>query len=260
MMAATTTITSDWLTCPKPNPNASVRLFCFPYAGGRAALFRPWIDGLPSNVELHAIELPSRGRRMREPPMTRIEPLVRAIAGAIQPYLDKPFCFFGHSMGALTSFELARLLRRENKPQPSHLFVSGATAPQIPDAHPVTFDLPEPEFLAILRRIGGTPHEVLENNELLQLMLPTLRADFELLQMYKYAHEPPLACPITAFGGLQDKEVDREALEGWREQTASTFTLRNFPGDHFFLHSDRPRLLWALSQDLDALITRRRTQ
>ena len=233
-----------------------MRLFCFPYAGGRASVFRTWPDELPAEVEFYAIELPSRGRRITEPPITRMEPLVRSIAGAIAPLLDKPFCFFGHSMGALTSFELARLLRREGRALPSHLFVSGATAPQIKDANPVAFDLPEPEFVDRLRRLNGTPVEVLEHEELLQLMLPTLRADFELLQFYEYVEEPPFSFPITAFGGLQDEEVSREDLEGWRVQTASTFILRNFPGDHFFLHSERSRLLWAMSQELIPLVSR----
>ncbi|HKU73641.1 MAG TPA: alpha/beta fold hydrolase [Pyrinomonadaceae bacterium] len=258
MTTSLATPTSNWLTCPKPNPRASMRLFCFPYAGGRAAVFRTWPDELPAEIEFYAIELPSRGRRIREAPITRIEPMVRGIADAIGPLLDKPFCFFGHSMGALTGFELARLLRREGRPQPSHLFVSGATAPQIEDAHPVNYDLPEPEFVDVLRRLNGTPSEVLENEELLQLMLPTLRADFELLQVYKYEDEPPFSFPITAFGGLQDAEVSRQDLEGWRVHTAATFILRNFPGDHFFLHSDRTRLLWAMSQELIAIISRLR--
>ena len=235
-----------------------MRLFCFPYAGGRASVFRTWPDGLPAEIEFYAIELPSRGRRIKEPPITRMEPLVRGIADAIEPLLDKPFCFFGHSMGALISFELARLLRREGRPQPSHLFVSGATAPQIKDADPVKFDLPEPEFLDVIRRLNGTPSEVLENEELLQLMLPMLRADFELLQMYEYTDEPPFSFPITACGGLQDQEVTRQDLEGWRVQTTAAFILRNFPGDHFFLHSDRSRLLWAMSQELNSLISRQR--
>jgi medium-chain acyl-[acyl-carrier-protein] hydrolase len=229
-----------------------MRLFCFPYAGGRAAVFRTWPDELPPEIEFYAIELPSRGKRIKEPPITRIEPMVRAIAGALESLLDKPFCFFGHSMGALTSFELVRLLRREGRAQPSHLFVSGAVAPQIPDPFPCRFDLPQPEFVDMLRRLNGTPLEVLENEELLQLMLPTLRADFELLQFYEYVDEPPLSCPITAFGGLQDKEVSRQDLDAWRVQTTATFILRNFPGDHFFLHSDRSSLLWAMSQELVA--------
>src|ERR1044072_2290940 len=198
-----TSLTSNWLTYPKPSPRASMRFFCFPYAGGRASVFRTWPDELPAEVEFYAIELPSRGRRIKEPPVTRMEPLVSAIAGAIEALLDRPFCFFGHSMGALTSFELARLLRRERRALPAQLFVSGCSAPQIKDADPVTFDLPEPEFVDVLRRLNGTPSEVLENNELLQLMLPTLRADFELLQMYEYADERPCSFPITACGGLQ---------------------------------------------------------
>lgn len=233
-----------------------MRLFCFPYAGGRASVFRTWPDELPAEIEFYAIELPSRGRRIKEPPITRMEPMVRGIADAIGPLLDKPFCFFGHSMGALTSFELARLLRREGRPQPSHLFVSGAKAPQVEDAHPVKYDLPEPEFVDVLRRLNGTPGEVLENEELLQLMLPTLRADFELLQLYEYEDEPPFSFPITAFGGLQDEEVSRQDIEAWRVHTAVNFSLRNFPGDHFFLHSERTRLLWVMSQELISIISR----
>lgn len=248
--------TGNWLTCPKPNPRASMRLFCFPYAGGGASVFRTWPDELPADIEFYAIELPSRGRRIKEPPITRMEPLVRGIAGAIESLLDKPFCFFGHSMGALTGFELARLLRREGRAQPSHLFVSGAIAPQIKDNQEVTYNLPEPEFLDVLRRLGGTPHEVLEHEELLQLMLPTLRADFELLQFYEYVDEPPFSFPITAFGGLQDKEVSREDIEGWRVHTTATFILRFFQGDHFFLLSDRSRLLWAMSQELISVVSR----
>jgi medium-chain acyl-[acyl-carrier-protein] hydrolase len=248
-----TVSTSNWLACYKPNPRASLRLFCFPYAGGRASIFRNWPDGLPANIELYTVELPSRGKRIKEPPFSRMAPLVHAIANAIDPYLGKPFCFFGHSMGALISFELTRLLRHHRGLEPSHLFVSGSPAPQIPDAHPRTFDLPEPEFIEVLRRLNGTPPEVLENSELLQLMLPTLRADFELLQVYEHVDEPPLTCPITAFGGLQDEEVSRQDLEGWREQTTNTFTLKNFPGDHFFVNTDRPQLLRALSQDLERL-------
>lgn len=176
--------------------------------------------------------------------------MVVAIAEAIKPYLDRPYAFFGHSMGAMISLDLARLLRSEQvQPPPLHLFVSGRRAPQLPATSRHTYDLPEAEFIEELRRLNGTPREVLEHPELMQLMIPLLRADFSVCQTYEYAPEPPLSCPITVFGGVED-ETGREQLEAWREQTTSTFTLRMFPGDHFFIHEAQPQILQTIGQQL----------
>jgi medium-chain acyl-[acyl-carrier-protein] hydrolase len=234
----------------RANPQARMRLFCFPYAGGRDLIFRGWQEELPSFVEVCPVELPGRGRRLREAPFTRLTALVEDLGRDIVPYLDKPFAFFGHSMGAMISFELAQLLRREQGMTPAHLFVSGRRAPHVPEQSPTTYNLPEPEFLEELRRLNGTPREVLEHAELIQLTLPLLRADFEVVQTYDYKPLPPLSCPLTAFGGLQDVEVRREYLEAWRECTTGPFTLRMMPGDHFFLHTTRRLLLQVLAQQL----------
>jgi medium-chain acyl-[acyl-carrier-protein] hydrolase len=239
-----------WVTCPKPKPQAKLRLFCFHYAGGGALIFRPWSDSLPPTVEVCAIELPGRGTRLMEPPFTQLEPLIQELTRVLLPYLDKPFAFFGHSMGALVSFELARILRRDYGLSPVHLFVSGRRAPQLPDPDPPIHTLPEPEFLDELRRYNGTPEAVLENAELMQLLLPSLRADFAVLETYVYTPEPPLECPITTFGGLSDREASRDELEAWRDQTSAAFSLEMFPGDHFFVHSAQPLLLQALSREL----------
>jgi medium-chain acyl-[acyl-carrier-protein] hydrolase len=153
-------------------------------------------------------------------------------------------------MGGLVSFELARLLRKKYGLNPAHLFVSGYRAPQVPDPDPPIHALPEPEFLEELRRLNGTPEAVLENAELMQLLLPALRADFAVIETYAYIPESPLDCPITAFGGLQDREVSCDDLEAWREQTNAAFSLQTLPGDHFFLHSAQPLLLQSLSQKL----------
>lgn len=185
-----------------------------------------------------------------EPPFTRLSPLIQALAQALFPLLDKPFAFFGHSLGALVSFELARRLRREYAVQPVCLFISADRAPQIPNRDPVIHTLPEGEFLVELCRLNGTPREVLEDEELRQIMLPLLRADFAVYETYGYLTEPPLNCPISAFGGLQDHRVSRGDLEAWREQTSVSFSLRMFPGDHFFLNTTQPPLLGALSQEL----------
>ena len=153
-------------------------------------------------------------------------------------------------MGALIGFELARLLRREHGLMPAHLFVSGRRAPQLPRDSRITYNLPEPEFLEEVRRLDGTPKEVLEHPELMEIVSPLLRADFEVVETYSYVPEPPLDCPITVFGGLRDHDVGRDVLEPWREQTASHFTLRMLPGGHFFLHSDQSLLLSLLSEEL----------
>lgn|SRR5882724_5978868 len=245
--------TNQWVTFPLPLPQARLRLFCFPYAGGNSLIYRTWSSGLPATVEVCAIQLPGHGNRLREPPFDRITPLVRALAPQLSPYLNKPFAFFGHSLGALISFELARLLRKESRRQPVHLFVSGHSAPQIKDAEPRTFDLPTAAFIEELRRLNGTPKEVLEHPELIGLMTPILRADFAISQTYQYVNEAPLDCHLTAFGGLQDADVSREHLEAWRTQTRANFNLRMFPGDHFFLNSSRPALLQALSLELKRL-------
>ncbi|HEX8922184.1 MAG TPA: alpha/beta fold hydrolase, partial [Pyrinomonadaceae bacterium] len=209
---------SNWVLCQKSDPGAILRLFCFPYAGGSASIFREWAQSLPATVEVCAIQLPGRGSRLLEPAITKMPRLIKAIAPALVPYLDKPFAFFGHSMGNIISLELARYLRKKMKIEPAHLFVSGSRAPQLPNTEPKSYNLPEAGFMAYLRRLNGTPAEILEHPELMELMLPVLRADFELVQTYVYTHAKPLACPITAFGGSLDKEVGRRGLQAWREQ------------------------------------------
>jgi len=245
-----TTSTKSWVKFFQPNPQAALRLFCFPYAGGGALNFRDWADSLPEAIEVCPVELPGRGTQMKSPPFTRVEPLVEAIASALIPYLDKPFVFFGHSMGGLISFELTRLLRRKYARSPVHLFISGRRAPQIPSKKPPIHTLPELAFLQELRHLKGTPEEVLANAELMQLLLPILRADFAVLETYFYTKEPPLACPITVFGGWQDREVSCDPLEAWREQTSTTFSLYMLPGDHFFIQSAQTLLLQRITEQL----------
>lgn len=243
---------NSWVTCPKPNPQANLRLFCFPYAGGSSLTFRTWASSLPKNVEICPVELPGRGTQMKLNPFTQMEPLVNAIAPIILLYLDKPFAFFGHSMGGLLSFELARHLRKEYGKKPFHLFVSASRAPQIPSPKPPIHALSETEFKQELRRLNGTHASVLENTELMQLLTPILRADFAVLETYVYTQEPPLECPITAFGGLEDQEVNLQELEGWRSLSKNSFQLEMFSGDHFFIHSARSLLLENLAKHLKA--------
>jgi medium-chain acyl-[acyl-carrier-protein] hydrolase len=239
----------------RPAPLARVRLFCFPYAGGGTSTFRTWPAALGPEIELAAILLPGRERRLSEPPVSHLPTLVEMLAQSIQGYMDLPFAFYGHSMGALVSFELARHLRREGARSPAHLFLSGHRSPSRRDnPYPVTYDLPDAEFIESLRRLEGTPEEVLQNRELLRLLMPALRADFEIVNTYVYTPEPPLDCPISIFGAWQDKEAGRDDLEGWREQTTREFRLRMMPGGHFFLHTAYPAILQAATSDLAPLL------
>ena len=227
-----------------------MRLFCFAYAGGSAVIYHSWQRHLPTFVEVCPVELPGRGGRMQEEPFKRMEPLVDALAEALLPYLDKPFAFFGHSMGALLSFELARQLRRGQDLKPAHLFISGHNAPQMHIFYPARHALPKAEFINLLVQMNGTPAEVLENAELMQILMPVLQADFAICDFYRYRDEPPLDCAISVFGGLQDQEMCRGKLEAWREQTNLAFSLQMFPGDHFFIHTAKPLLLESLYRQL----------
>lgn len=240
----------SWIAHRKPNPQARLRLFCFPYAGTGASIFRTWSNGLPAEIEVCPVQLPGRATRLMEAPFTSLSPLVKALAEALVPLLDKPFAFFGHSLGALVGVELARQLRRQSGIQPVHLFASAARAPQIPPRHRPIHALPDKEFLVELRRLNGTPGNVLEDAELMQIMLPVLRADFAVYESYVYSPEPPLDCFISAFGGLQDARITRDDLEAWRDQTSASFSLKMFPGDHFFVNTAQPLLLEILSRDL----------
>lgn len=239
-----------WFPYVKPRPAARVRLFCLPYAGGSAAIFRKWPDLLPPFIEVFPIEIPGRGSRLREKPFTSVKALVDAVEGAICSYLEKPFALFGHSMGALISFELTHKLFAAQAVQPVQLFCSGRRAPEIVHHGPPTFNLPHHEFVEELRRLEGTPAEVLAHPELLEMLEPTLRADFEIVDTYRYAPRPALACPITVFGGIADIETTREHLEAWRKYTSGPFSLHMFPGNHFFLQPQERLVLQIIAKVL----------
>ncbi|MFY9622117.1 MAG: thioesterase II family protein [Pyrinomonadaceae bacterium] len=230
---------TPWISRQQPNPNASMRLFCFPYAGGGASIYRDWHKSFPPTIEVCPVQLPGRGERLGEPPFTQIKALVDATAEALFPFFDKPFAFFGHSMGALLGYELAHLLLKEKAAAPLKLFVSGHSAPHLRNREMITYDLPEDEFIAELRRLKGTPKQVLEHPELMTLMIPLLRADFEICETYRSASEARLDCPITAFGGTDDTEVPQKKIEGWREHTSGPFLLHMLTGDHFFIHTSQ---------------------
>jgi medium-chain acyl-[acyl-carrier-protein] hydrolase len=243
---------ATWFACLKQNPQASLRLFCFPYAGGGSHIFRAWVDSFPDWVELYAANLPGRGNRVNEPLCTSLMQVTQSLAQNIERYLDKKIAFFGHSMGALLSFELCRQLRRTRGIEPDYLFVSGHRAPHLKDGAPV-HNLPDAEFLEKVRELNGTPPEILENAELIEFMLPILRADFQMLETYSFLPDFRLNCPMEAYGGLEDSETSYEEISAWRDHTSNSFAQRMFPGDHFFINTARASLLERITRALSQL-------
>ncbi len=248
------TAAMSFVTIPKPNPEARLRLFCFPFAGGLASFFRPWINEFPVEVqqiiEFCIVRLPGHEMRFDEPLCSRISPIVRQLLPTLAAYDSLPFVFFGHSMGALLSFELARELRRRCMAGPAHMVVSGHRAPQLPDRLPGIHRLSDSEFLDALRRYGGTPDAFLESQELVQIFVPILRADFSVCETYDYQPEEPLDCSITALGGIDDADVTRDELLAWQAQTRRSFSSRMFPGGHFYLQSRQAPFLRLLAQEI----------
>lgn len=241
----------SWIIYTKPNPQARLRLFCFPCAGSIASAYRIWPNHLPADVEVCLVQLPGRGSRLKEKPFTSLSALVQTLLPILQPYLNLPFVFFGHSMGAVLGFEIARQLRQQVDLSPVHLFVCSSPAPHRSNRNPPIHVLPEAEFVAELgHRYNAIPQSILQDNKLMQLFLPVLRADLTMLETYVYTVEKPLDCPISAFGGLEDRVVSSCELAEWRDQTRSSFTLKMFPGDHFFLHSTKSPFLEVLSQQM----------
>jgi surfactin synthase thioesterase subunit len=239
------------------NPRPALRLICVPYAGGGIAVFSKWAESLPPEVQVCAIQLPGRDTQLRVPPFTRIKPLVEVLVEVLDPFLDAPFALFGHSMGGLIIFELARALRQKQL-RPTHFFVSACRAPQRPDRESPLHRLPDDALIRALRgRYDGIPDFVLQEPELLKMYLAILRADFELYETYQHQDSERFDFPISAYGGREDGEVSREDLAAWQDQTRSAFRVQMFPGNHFFINTARPALLRALNQELTTYLVRR---
>lgn len=235
---------SPWLIRHVARSGANARLFCFPHAGVGASTYRLWGRALPESVEVVAVQLPGRENRLQEPAVPSIVDLVQGLLPALQPELDRPFAFFGHSMGAVLATETALALQTRGGPGPAHLFVSARRPPHLPPIERPFHALPDDAFLAeVQARYGGMPPEILAEKDLLALLLPALRADIRALELHRPASSAQLACPLTVFGGTEDRLVPREHLDAWRGLTTGPFRLRLFPGGHFYLEPHRAELL-----------------
>src|SRR5580658_633238 len=248
-------IASDlWFPFVRTTQQSRLRLFCFPYAGGSPALFKSWERSLPAGVSVCSVQLPGRWSRMNEPPFTDIDSLIDSLVQAIVLWLDRPFVFFGHSMGAMVAFELVHRLRADGRPLPKHLLVSGRRAPQIPNDKLKLHTLPQDDLIRELRTLNGTPPELLADRSFMALLLPVLRADLAVCETYRYRPHVPLDIPITAFGGADDCEVSLERLSAWREQTVARFQHFILPGDHFFIQSSEEALIPAINREVSNIL------
>jgi medium-chain acyl-[acyl-carrier-protein] hydrolase len=227
-----------WFTAGT-NPAGAMRVFLFPFAGGNASSFRPWQAALGPRLELRVAQLPGRGGRLFEPSVTDLDELVAQLARAVAELADRPFLFFGHSLGALLAFETARQLRRTGRPAPASLWMSGAEGPQTRLLLRHLHQLEEAELIEALREYNGTASEMLDDQELMELVLPGIRADFAVNERYVYRPEPPLDLPISVFLGESDEYVKPERAAGWALETTRQITVHRFPGDHFFLNDHR---------------------
>ncbi len=243
-----------WLVPLVKKTDAKLHLYCFPYAGGSSNIFRSWPVHVPPGVNVIPVELPGHGKRLMEKPIDDLVELVEKMGAAIGASLREPFAFYGHSMGALLAFELARFLRRHGLALPMHLFVSAHVAPHIVSQRDPIYNLPEQEFVGRLRDLDGTPPEVLDNKELRELFLPIIRSDFQVCETYNYRDSLTLDCPITAFCGEDDGDVASREMEEWRKHTLSTFQLKTIPGGHFFLHSNEERFMYILREELKKVL------
>lgn len=234
-----------WLPAFGSNPRAKLRLFCLPHAGGGASAFYSWTAVLPFSIEVCPVQLPGREARLGEPCFRSVSELTGALRPVIEAAADRPFAIFGHSMGALVAFELARAL------PPEHLFVAGHAAPHLPHLDPNLHHVPDDRFIAeVERRYQAIPAGVKTDAELLALILPPLRGDFEIVETYRHQHGAALLCPISAFGGAANASTSMQDLDAWRMHTRSAFLLHTLPGGHFFVQTARERMLNGILEDL----------
>lgn len=246
-------VPSRWIVTQPAALPPRRRLFCLPFAGGGASSYRGWRAELPADLELCALQLPGREARFGEPLLTDMDAMVEGTLQAILPLRDLPFAFFGHSMGAVIAYETARRLAAMGGPQPELLAVSGRSAPFLEARVPPMHGLSDADFIEGLRRLEGTPAEVLENAELMELVLPVLRADFRAIETYRWREGPPLQARLLVLGGETDPDTDPSSLRAWAEVTRSGSRCELFPGGHFFLNTQRERLLALLREELDTL-------
>lgn len=227
-----------WFTVPRPRVQPALTLFCFPYAGGSSTdpVFRQWAQAMPDDVEVSVLEMPGRSRRMAEPFENSLPRLVERLVPVLAQHADRPFAFFGHSLGAIVAYELARALAVAGMQLPKLLVVSAKQAPHLPYRHRL-HDLPRDQFIDAIRQLNGTRDEILQNDELLDIVMSVLRNDLEMAFNYRFTGAPLRTVPIVACAGQDDPHVEIDSVMAWKDH-ADHFSTSVYPGGHFYIHHE----------------------
>jgi medium-chain acyl-[acyl-carrier-protein] hydrolase len=243
------TTTARWTRRFTPRPDCGIRLFCFAHAGGNVSAFRAWAPLLSPEIELVAIQPPGRGERFAEPAFDAMGPLTAALVEALAPLLDRPFAFFGHSMGAQVALATAQELNSRCLQSPCALVAAGSPGPAL-GVKPLSWELSDSELIASLIELGGAPTGLAATDELAQLMLPTIRADLTVLSSWPYQQDRQLSCPIIAFAGAEDAYASTDRMRAWSAETDGAFEIHEFAGGHFFLEHNLESVISTLETAL----------
>lgn len=248
-------VKSDWFLIRKPNPQARLRIFCFPYAGGSASTFLSWKELIEKEgVELVTVQLPGRANRFNEPAFSAMNDLVNDLYPKIKSLMDKPYMIFGHSMGGYIGFELLKRVVADGGRIPEHFIASGSRPPHLSDAGDPVYKLSSSVFMERLVKFNGTPEMVLQNPEYMELFLPLLRADFELAMTYCSEIEEPLDCKMSLFLGEEDDMLGEHVVPEWQKHFLGKIQCFCFQGDHFFIEKNKQNVIKQVCKIADQYI------
>lgn len=227
-----------------------IKLFCIPYAGGSGVIYNEWKKKLGDFIVVNPVELSGRGKRFVEPLYDKLEDAVEDVFNLIKDDLEEPYALYGHSMGSIIAYELCHKIIDNNLPAPEHIFFSGRCAPSIKRKKKPIHNLPDEEFKHEILDLGGTPKELFENEELLDIFIPIIKADFRVVENYIYEEKNDLDLNITVLYG-EDEEWEAYEIEKWREHTRKNCNIFTTEGGHFFIHSHTDQVMKIVNNTLE---------
>jgi pyochelin biosynthesis protein PchC len=240
-----------WIRHFHPAAGSQVRVVCFPHAGGSASYYFPLSEALSPQFDVRVVQYPGRQDRRAEPPLDNIPDLADGVFRALAELPPRPQAFFGHSMGGVVAFEVARRCQRLGLPAPLRLFVSASPAPASYTGERVQLS-DDDALIAELAGMGGTDAEILRDPEVLELVMPVIRSDYHAVETYRYRPGPPLASPVTALVGDADPVTPSAAVTPWSSCSYGDFSLHTFPGGHFYLEDNLPGVVKVITGALSA--------